>query len=72
MDIRTTPPEQYAQWLLSQGVAPERLRDRLAHDALRAMVKTMEETGTPNGFEELKSGAENVLAEDAIARARRQ
>lgn len=47
MDIKTAAPEKYAQWLLSQGVKPDALRERIAHDMMRALSKQMEGSASP-------------------------
>lgn len=69
MDIKTTSPKQYAEWLLSQGVLPEDLHERLAHDTLRALSKQLDTLGVEPEFADFKKQIDHVLAADAIRKA---
>lgn len=72
MDIKNVSPEEYVDWLRTQGVKPEEMRHRLAHDMLRALLGQLNDLGTPDGFEDFKSQLDEVLAHEAVDRAKRQ
>lgn len=71
MDIKTTDPQTYAEWLRSLGVPPEAVPGRIAHDMLRALAKQLDQLGTPEGFEALKTDMDRMLAEHAVEQALR-
>ena len=71
MDIKQTPPEEYAAMLRAQGVPEDQIQERVAHDMLRALLAQFREMGVPPGFENFAADAEKVLAEDAVRRTLR-
>ena len=71
MDIKTTTPEQYAEWLKSHGVPEEEIPARMMHDAMRALSGQFTQEGVPEGFEGLAKDLNETLARDALERALR-
>jgi hypothetical protein len=63
MDIKTMTPDAYAQKLLEQGVPPDEILERMAHDFLVTLAAQLQADGVPPGFENLAKDIFNVLME---------
>jgi hypothetical protein len=69
MDIKTASPEQYAEWLRTNGVPEAEIPERMAHDMLRVISAEFGAAGAPEGFDDFAKRLRDHLSADALARA---